>query len=302
MIDAEGFVAALAGPGRPTDATVDGLADLWPVLPDRLRWALSAAGADVDEWEALELAVRIGERLSTRAWLRDLFGQGTDDAVLWAHLDLRRESQDGLTVEPADLLDRLPLVALANDVASRTAGGRLRVELADASRITGLWGCLSKTTRGDVILLSVELSDAQLAEIFAHELAHALDSDSGRIDEFGREAFAEDLAPRLLAELPDSVAAAGELVEASLRAVQGSRRAVPSSDSLADLLEWALAEVCVDWVHLDLIAAHRAPGPGVNALPADTSFPRPVGEGQPEGSSPGPAVPASGPGAFGGEC
>jgi hypothetical protein len=302
MIDAESFVAALAGPGRRTGATVDDLADLWPVLPDRLRWAMSEAGADVDEWEALELVVRIGERLASRAGKQALFDQGAEVTLIYAHSNLRADTRTGLSVDD-DLASRLPLLPLAADIAQFMAGGCLRVELVESDQITGLGGCLSETTKGAIILLSAALTEDQLAEMFAHELAHALDPDSRQIDEVRSEAFAEDLAPRLLAELPESRTAAGELVEASLRAIHGFRRAVPTSDSLADLLEWALVEVCPSWIHLELIAAHRAPGPGVNAPTVDFSSPPSSGEGRPGGShfERGLAVPAPGPGASGGE-
>lgn len=47
-----------------------------------------------------------------------------------------------------------------------------------------------------------------------------------------------------------------------------------------------------------MIAAHRAPGPGVNAPAAVSSSTRPPGEGRPHGAS-YPVEPAPGPGASG---
>ena len=254
MVNAEAFINALAGPGCAVEATVAGLADQWPPTPDRLAHALAIAGVDVDEWDAIELLIRISEHLAAEAHQAELFVDA-EIALLDAHLGFRDDDRTGLVVD-VELAARLPLLSLAADLATQT-GGRLLVEAVESAQITGLAGCVSQTRVGGVILLDEGLTDEEMEITFPHELAHVADPDRATVDIHGFEAFAEDLGPRLLAHQPASLDEAQPLIRASLEAVAGRRRRRPASRSLEDLLEWALADVCPERIiELEMMAAH----------------------------------------------
>ena len=236
MIDGAAFLAYLrCGPN------VEDLLELWPLRPDRLARALEAAGVVVDEPQAIKVWVRLDEQLAA-AELRRIDVE-EHPAIVAAALSAAVTPEPGLHVDE-ELAGRLPLLELAKDLARRSPCHRLAVERTSAGAL-GARGYFNRSPYAAVIVLADNLDGQELAEVFAHELAHGLDPDLHGIDGLGLEAFAEALWPLLLEAEPRTVAEAGFLVARALEESAGARRTRPASGTVASLLEWALADAGV---------------------------------------------------------
>jgi hypothetical protein len=284
QVDAGAFMATLAGPGRSVAPSVDGLLELWPPAPDRLSRALADAGGPaLDFDQELDVVVLLGEYLADVVAHNDLLGSpALTDSAFFVVLELGTETE-GLVIEPA-LRDRLPafLVALARDVARHCLSGRLRVAEAVENGLLGLDGMFSRCTPCEVILIERGLDAGLLAEVFAHELAHALDPHMADVDHRGAEAFAEVLTPLLLEHQPETVESAGFLVVRVLDEVQ--RRHVPRPTDLEGILRWVLAEVGAIVVDFEILAA-RPRRPGASTSPRSFELQRPGPKVEPMGIS-----------------
>jgi len=234
--DVEAFAGRLRVPLG--DAGTAALAAMWPVTTDRLASALVDGGLVLEAGELLDVWLVLGELLTeveVRAVMRaDMAGPAGDvifDVALGA-------DHDGLQI-PEDLAG-LPLMALAVDVARYQPSGRLTVT---SRRLAGEAGLYTRIRSGGVIVLDAGLDDDRRADVWAHELAHALDPLYRDSNVAGAEAFAYLLGPWLLETGPETVAQAGFLVGRALRETAGVRRMSPASSALEDVLNVALAGV-----------------------------------------------------------
>lgn len=235
-LDVEAFLARLGcGPN------LEDLIELWPIPPDRLGRALAAAGVDLDDDLVRGVWVRVHERVAEVELRRTDLNRAP--ALLEMGVAAALAPEPGLHVAD-DLQERLPLLGLAEDLARRSPGGHLAVECRPRTGL-GANGWFSRTTRAAVIALADDLEDDELADVFAHELAHALDPDFDGIDPIGLEAFAYELGPMLLEVAPSCVAEAGFLVARALEATAVARRRRPQSGSVVGVVEWALADLGV---------------------------------------------------------
>lgn len=242
-LDVEAFLATLAGPGRGVEASVAGLTELWqpPPSPWRLQRAFEAAGADVDEWEAGELQVRLGEELALEDARRDVLPNTAIKDLVAIGCQNRGS---GLTVSD-DLAARLPLMGLAADVAADL--GSLSVVHVDSARIAPYGGAAIRggCTDSAVVLLSRDLTPLALRLMWIHELSHVLDPRPWGVSEGQAEAFAHELGDRLWESRsePNSLDEVAPLIGDALLATLDLTW--PEASTLDALLEWVIAEVCV---------------------------------------------------------
>jgi hypothetical protein len=239
-IDAAAFMAVLASPGRQCEPTVAALEDLWPVSPDRLGRALTAAGVDVDEDDAVESFLRIDEQLVLESERNRTVSKNPGQAAL---IKAAQDDQGaiGRLHISWSLLDLLPLIPLARDIAFEFKG--LSVRKVDSARITPARGVATPGGLTDraVVLLSDDLSPTELPLVWAHELGHLLDFRPWVVAHDRSEAFADDLAWRLLEHEPITMAQAAPLIGEALQATEDLRW--PEAHSLTALLEWSVAEI-----------------------------------------------------------
>jgi hypothetical protein len=116
----------------------------------------------------------------------------------------------------------LPLLALCDDIA-RTTGLAIVVDL-DQTRA----GRYDTETRIVYVNPTGEAFGRTIAEVFAHELGHALDPHFGRQFARDNETFADALGALLLAEQPRTLAEAGPLI------IRANER-VPHGEDFAEL-------------------------------------------------------------------
>ena len=284
-LDAESFLGYLRCGPEMRD-----LVALWPLCPDRLTRALDAAGVIVDDREAIEVWVRLDEQLAAAE--RRRIDVEDHPAIIDAATAAALAPEPGLHVDE-DLVDLLPLLELAEDLARRSPGRRLTVERHPGDAI-GVRGYFTRSSYAALVVLDAALEGQELVEVWAHELAHGLDPDLDGVDGLGIEAFAEALAPLLLEVEPGTVAEAGFLVARALEEASGCRRSRPTSGSVGGVLRWALADAGVVVVAVpETVAAcgHRARDAGRASSPAQ-------GEGHHAGCSlasvPGPVEPIRG--------
>lgn len=249
------FLAALGLTGD--EATLDGLLALPLATPDRLQWAYGAAGVVLDDVQAFEASVVMTEQLnSARIGVVDRSDMAgiPGDRIFEGVLTLV-DATEGLQVDES--LPELPFLALAAEVACLQPAGRLTIR--SGAEGTGCNGLYSRSKVGGVIVLAVEPVGESLADVFAHELAHAVDPELAAVDSVGREAFASHLGPVMVRRRPSDLSELAPLIAASLEATRGRRRPASAAQGLTQLVTFVAIEVGAlepDGV-VDLIAAHR---------------------------------------------
>lgn len=175
----------------------------------RLRETLVLSCRPETGWPGLDMAERqlLTHWLSTTA--HSYFGRGA--RAVAAHQALPTPP-DGLglvlTEEVAAL--RLPLLALAADLATTLPTGTLRVE---AGTLLGARGCADRA-RGLVVLNLDRISQdgSTPGRVWAHELSHLLDPDPELAPIERKERWARTLGALLLSHQPGSRVEAEELV------------------------------------------------------------------------------------------
>lgn len=252
------FLSALGLTGPA--ATLDGLLAMPRATPDRLQWAYGTAGVVLDDVQALEASVMMAEQLdSARIRLRDRSDMAgiPGDRIFAGVLGLV-DATEGLQV--ADSLTGLPFLDLAAEIACLQPAGRLTIRSGTAG--TGCNGLYSRSRIGGVIILASEPTGASLEDVFAHELAHAVDPELTTVDSVGREAFAEHLGPAIVRQRPSDLSELAPLIAAALEATRGRRRPASASMDLEQLVTFVAIEVgalAADTA-VDLIAAHAHRG------------------------------------------
>jgi len=247
--------------GWPVEVgTADELALIVDEPADVLRLAFGDSGIEMDDDTAVEIQLLIGDRIADQ--LEAAFLGSTTEAVSLDMLVAVKDGAAGGLTIPADLAARLPLIPLAESVATRASNGRLIVELVPHGCMSPFGGLFSRYRSGWTIALDGGLPDEVLIEVWAHELGHALDqvvTGGERVDTASREELADALIEPLLKHEPRTVAEATALVEAAFRECAPRRHSAPSSNALIDVLEWALEETGVLLPQPELIAAHKNP-------------------------------------------
>lgn len=239
--------------------TADELAIIVDEGTDLLRLACRDAGISLDDDQANDVQLLISERIKDR--LTHVFVSGSTETVSFEMLMATREAGPGLAIEP-DLEARLPLIPLARSIAAMADGGRLVVKSVSLGSMGVFGGLFTMYRSGWTIIVDAGLPDEVLAEVFAHELGHALDmvvNGSAVTDYEGREALADALTVPLLEHRPATVAEARPLVEAATAECAPYRHSAPESNSLDDVLTWALEEVGAILPQPEMIAAFTQP-------------------------------------------
>jgi len=164
------------------------------------------------------------------------FGEldGRDHATV---VEVAGGERRGLVVD-APLIDRLPLLDLAADVAAHERSGTLVVTAG--SLVGSVAGIATRVSSAALVVIDVDIVDSSdLGDVFAHELSHLLDpAGIHGVPHVEAERFADDLARLLVEHCPASVAAAAPLVAAVLdgRNVAG----LPTRDDDLDAVLWFL--------------------------------------------------------------
>lgn len=199
--------------------------------PDRLRVALADGGIGIDDDEAADIRFELG-RIDGDESLPSRTSVAVDDArpvAIAAACDLVSATDHRSGLDVGDDLSELPLLDLAAETATIQPDGYLAVRAADFPRsLDGLY----LRWPGMILLRGSMLAEkARLADVFAHELSHALDPTAEAQTPAGCERFAEALGPRLLKKRPVTLDEAAPLINAADR-----QRPLPIGSDAADLL------------------------------------------------------------------
>jgi len=234
-LDVEAFLGRLGADGPDVKA----LAGAWEArpTPDRLADAFASGGVELDPYEAVVATVALDEALAELAMDREVVALAPD--VFTPDRAAERDLEPGLHVAPA-LAGRLPLLELAEDLAAHL--GSLSVETSPPGESTGFTGYFAPHPFGVVILIDDARDDDAVRRTFAHELAHLLDPDRGRVSREGLEALADTLGPALLYAQPATVEEAAVWVAVGVQMVAGLR-APRAAGGVRAILELILLEL-----------------------------------------------------------
>lgn len=152
----------------------------------------------------------------------------------------------GLHVEV--LVVRLPLMALAHEVATHQPNACLVIR--DSRLSPGVLGSYRPTPTGGVITLDTSrmTDEATLQQVFAHELAHAIEGAEMGTHASASERWAETLGPLLIEHRPASLDEAAPLIDQARAAHRAELEATATSgdDDLALLLDYLATDLTTD--------------------------------------------------------